>query len=125
MLYGYEDWQNDWWAEHHRRMHHQYGTSLVYAALTSSELAEVEHSGFRALPSLDRSLPVISSFEDDLTEDERRQLGPTLIRFRVKAGLFLKLTANPQEREHILRADQIKDVNGLLVDKIEVLTASQ
>ena len=74
MLYGYEDWQNDWWAEHHRRKHHQYGTSLVYAALTSSELAEVEHSGFRALPSLDRSLPVISSFEDELTEDERRQL---------------------------------------------------
>lgn len=92
---------------------------------TSSEPAEVEHSSFRALPSLDRSLPVISSFEDDLTDDERRQLGSTLIRFRVKAGLFLKLTANPQEREHILRADHIKDVNGLLVDKIEVLTASQ
>ena len=92
MLYGYEDWQNDWWAEYHRRMLHQYGTSLVYAALTSSELAAVEHSGFRALPALDRSLPVISSFEDDLTDDERRQLGSTLIRFRVKAGLFLKLT---------------------------------
>jgi hypothetical protein len=123
MLYGYEDWQNDWWAEHRRRMLLQYGTLLVYAALTSSELAAVEHSGFRALPVLDRSLPVILSF--DLTEDERRQLGSTLIRFRVKAGLFLKLTGNPQEREHILRADQIKDVNGLLMEKIEVVSEPQ
>jgi hypothetical protein len=123
MLYGYEDWQNDWWAEQRRRRLLQYGTLLVYAALTSSELAAVEHSGFRALPALDRSLPVIISF--DLTNDEWRQLGSTLIRFRVKAGLFLKLTANPQERVHTLRADQIKDVNALLVEKIEVVTDPQ
>jgi hypothetical protein len=125
MLYGYEDWQNDWWAEYHQRKLHQYGTSLVYAALTSSELAVVEHSGFRALPALDRSLPVINSFEDDLTDDERRQLGSTLIRFRVKAGLFLQLTDNPRERVHTLRVDRIKDVNDLLLDRIEVVTASQ
>jgi len=123
MLYGYEDWQNDWWAEHRRSMLLRYGTFLVYAALTSSELAAVEHSGFRALPALDRSLPVILSF--DLTDDERRQLGSILVRFRVKAGLFLKLTGNPQEREHILRADQIKSVNGLLVENIEVVSEPQ
>ena len=93
MLYGYEDWQNDWWAEHRRRLRLEYGTVLVYAALTSSELAAVEHSGFRALPALDRSLPVILSF--DLTDDEQRQLGSTLIRFRVKAAAFVGLLANP------------------------------
>ena len=60
-----------------------------------------------------------------MTEDERRQLGSTLIRFRVKAGPFHKFTANPQEREHILRADQIKDVNGLLVENIEVVGEPQ
>jgi len=123
MLYGYEDWQNDWWAEHRRRRLLQYGTLLVNAALSSSELAAVEHSGFRALPALGRSLPVILSF--DLTDDERRQLGSTLIRFRVKAGHFLKLTANPQEREHILHPDQIKDVNCLLVEKIEIISEPQ
>jgi hypothetical protein len=48
-----------------------------------------------------------------------------LIRFRVKAGLFLKVTANPQERVHTLRADQIKDVNTLLVEKIEVVGEPQ
>ena len=100
MLYGYEDWQNDWWADFRRRKLSQFGTSLVYAALTPSELAAVEHAGFRALPALDRPLVVITSFEDDLTEGERQQLGSALIRFRVKAGLFLKLTANPQERVH-------------------------
>ena len=29
MLYGYEDWQNDWWADYRRRKLSQYGTSLV------------------------------------------------------------------------------------------------
>jgi hypothetical protein len=123
MLYGYEDWQNDWWAEHRRRMGLEYGTLLVYAALTSSELAALEHSGFRAFPALDRSLPVILSF--DLTHDERRKLGSTLIRFRVKAGLFLQLMAGPQERAHTLRPDQIKDVNDLLVEKIEIVSEMQ
>jgi hypothetical protein len=123
MLYGYEDWQSDWWAENRRRMLLQYGTLLVYAALTSSELAAVEHSGFRALPALDRSLPVIISF--DLAEEERRQLGSALVRFRVKALPFLNLVTNPRERGHVLRADQIKDLNGVLLEKIEVVTAAQ
>jgi hypothetical protein len=125
MLYGYEDWQNDWWADYRRRKLGQFGTILVHAALEPSELASVEFSGFRSLPALDRPLTVISSFEDDLTEDERRQLGPLLIRFRVNALLFLDLVANPRERGHVVRADQIKDLNGLLSEKIEVVTAGQ
>ena len=68
---------------------------------------------------------MITSFEDDLTNDERQQLGPTLIRFRVKAGLFLKLVENPRERSHILRADQIRAVNALLAEAIEVVPAAQ
>lgn len=123
MIYGYEDWQNDWWADYRRRKLSQFGTCLVYAVLTSSEMVELEHSGFRALPALDRSLPAISSHDDDLAEDERRQLGPTFIRFRVKTGLFLQLTDNPRERSHALRPDQIKGVNALLVEKIEVVTS--
>jgi hypothetical protein len=84
-------------------------------------LAAVELSGFRSLPALDRRLTVIGSFEDDLTEDERRQLGSILIRFRVKALPFLDLVSNPQERRHVLRADQIRDVNGVILEKIEVV----
>jgi hypothetical protein len=34
MLYGYEDWQNDWWADYRRRKLSQFGTSLVFAALS-------------------------------------------------------------------------------------------
>lgn len=125
MLYGYEDWQNDWWADDRRRKLRQFGTCLVNAALTSSEMVGLEHSGFRALPALDRSLTVIVSLDDDLTEDEWRQLGPNLIRFRVKLRAFLELSAHPQGRSHTLRADQIKDVNTLLVEKIEVVREPQ
>jgi hypothetical protein len=89
------------------------------------ELEAVEHAGFHALPALDRPLPVIISFEDDLTDEERHQLGPALIRFRVKAGLFLKLVENPRERIHTVRPEQMKDVNALLLEKIEVVAVSR
>jgi hypothetical protein len=127
MLYGYEDWQNDWWEEYRRRRLSQFGTTLVYAALAPSELIAVELSGFRALPPLDRPLTVISAFEDRLEDEERQQLRqavdqPTLVRFRVTAHAFLLLSGTPRERIHFLRADQIKDVNHLLLKKIEVLS---
>jgi hypothetical protein len=127
MLYGYEDWQNDWWADYHRQKLSQYGTTLVYAALAPAELAAVQRSGCRALPPLDRWLTVISSFENDLADEERRHLRQevdqtTLIRFRVKAGPFLMLGGTPRERVHRLPADKIQDVNDLLLEKIEVLS---
>ncbi|HSI00508.1 MAG TPA: hypothetical protein VLA02_07895 [Reyranella sp.] len=127
MLYGYEDWQTDWWADYRRRKLSLFGTILVYAALSPVELAAVEFSGFRTLPKLDRPLLLISSSDDDLSENERRQLTQTLdqsslIRFRVNARPFLDLREAPQARMHCLRADQIKDVNELLLEKIEIVT---
>lgn len=87
----------------------------------------LEHAGFRSLPALDRPLTVISSFDDDLSDSERLSLGealdrPTLIRFRVQARPYLDMRANSQERVTLLRADQIKGVNDLLSEKIEIVT---
>lgn len=126
MLFGYEDWQNDWWEEHRRKKGHQYGSSLLYVALAPFEMAAVEVSGFRALPAVDRSITVISSSEDDLTGEERQQLvadvdGSVVVRFRVKTRAFLGLVTTMRERSHRLRSDQIKDLNGLILEKIEVV----
>jgi hypothetical protein len=120
MLYGYEDWQNDWWAEERRRKLIQFGTVLVHAALAPAELAAVEFANFRSLPALDRSLAVMASFEDDLTDDERRQLGPTLVRFRVKTRPFFELVSTVA-RSYLLPAEQIKDINALLVATVEIV----
>ena len=34
MLFGYEDWQNDWWIEDLRKRGLQWGTALLYLAVT-------------------------------------------------------------------------------------------
>jgi hypothetical protein len=126
MLYGYEDWQNDWYAEHRRKNLIRFGTFLVYVALTPSELAAVESSALRALPAIDRDLRVIGTSEEDLTVNERQQLlsevaQGTLVRLRVKALPFLGLVADGRERVHSIRGDQIKDLNAALLENIEVI----
>jgi hypothetical protein len=126
MLFGYEDWQNDWWAEHWRKKRHQFGSSLIYVGLSPIEIAAVETAGFRSLPVVDRSLMVVSSSEDDLTNEERRQLtaavhGAVVVRFRVKTRALLELVGTLRDRDHRLRSDQIKDLNGLILEKIEIV----
>jgi hypothetical protein len=47
MLYGYEDWQNDWWI----RVDLQRG---LFGSFAASGLAWIEPAGFRALPPIDQ-----------------------------------------------------------------------
>jgi hypothetical protein len=126
MLFGYEDWQNDWWIEDLRTRRHQFGTSLVCLAVTAAELAGIEHAGYRALPPTTRMLKLVSSFDDDPEDKQARRLLETvdavaLVRFRVKTRPFLDLVAEKQERLHTLSPDRIKDLNRLIVEDVEVV----
>jgi hypothetical protein len=126
MLFGYEDWQNDWWIENLRKSKHQFGTLLVYLAATETELAGIEEAGHRALPPRTRSLKLVSSWGEEADDDEPRRLmeadgGVALVRFRVKALSFLELVSEKQERFHELSPDRVKDLNRLILDEIEVV----
>jgi hypothetical protein len=81
--------------------------------------------GFRALPPLDRTIEVAASFADDLEAEEKQRLmrsanGTILVRLRTKALPFLDLMPDPRERFNQLPADRIKDLNGLILEKIEL-----
>lgn len=126
MLFGYEDWQNDWWIEDLRTRRHQFGTSLVCLAVTAAELAAIENAGYRALPPMTRMLKLVSSFDDNFEGKETRRLmeavdAVALVRFRVKTRLFLDLVPEKQERLHTLPPDRIKDLNRVLVEDVEVV----
>jgi hypothetical protein len=127
MLFGYEDWQNDWWIESLRKRGQQFGTILLYLAVTASELSGIEHTGFRALPPMNRMLTVGSALGDEPSGDELQRLGCTddwlsLVRFRVKARAFLELIGMKQERFHRLPPNRIKDLNRLIVESVEIVT---
>lgn len=125
MLFGYEDWQNDWWVEHLRKRRKRFGTLLVYLAVTSSDLAGIEGAGYRSLPVTTRPLRLVSAFDEEPDDEDPRRLmdvadAAALVNFRVKALPFLELVGEPQQRFHELPPERIKDLNRLIVEDIEL-----
>ncbi len=126
MLFGYEEWQNDWWVEHLRKRRSKFGTLLVYLAVTSSDLAGIESAGYRSLPTTTQPLNLVSAFEEEQDDEGPRQLtyatdAVALVRFRVKALPFLELVSEKQQRFHELPSERIKDLNRLIVEDIEIV----
>ena len=126
MLLGYEEWQNDWWSEHRRKQLQQFGTLLVYLAVTAQDLAAIAASGYRALPNKPGSLKLLAAFGEGPDDDARRLSLRTadasaLVRIRVKTRPFLELVGNRQSAVHELPADRIPDLNRLISETIEVV----
>jgi hypothetical protein len=126
MLFGYEDWQNDWWIENLRKGKVKFGTLLIYLAVTEAELAAIGEAGYRTLPPRTRSLKLVTSFSEEADDDEPGRLMEAdgtvaLVRFRTRALPFLELVSEKQERCHELPPDRVKDLNRLILDDIEVV----
>ena len=126
MLFGYEEWQNDWWSERLRKRRQQFGTLLVYLAVTVEELAAIAALGHRSLPPMWHSLRLFAAFTEDSRDDEHRRSlqvsdAHVLVRFRVKALPFLDLVGNKQAAVHELPAERIPELNRLILETIEVV----
>jgi len=96
---------------------------LAYVAVNASDLAEIEMSGYRALPrpKSTTKLFVTASEEPD---DEVQQLmvgteAFALVKFRVKARSFRKLV-DKGGRVHELPPERIKDLNRCIIGDIEI-----
>lgn len=76
MLYGYEDWQNDWHIE--AWLQGGFGGPTSCCAVTSAGLAWIEAAGFRALPPAEGPALVITAYDPD-----------------PKAGLHASMLENP------------------------------
>ncbi len=125
MLFGYEDWQNDWWIEDLRKRGQQWGTMLLYLAVTETGLAGIEDAGYRALPRQTSSLKLLCSMWEEPDEEESRRLmaatdAVALVRFRVKIRPFLDLVSEKQASVHELPPDRIKHLNRLIIGDIEI-----
>lgn len=126
MLFGYEDWQNDWWIEEIRKSRLIWGTTQLYLAVTVDELTGIEQAGYRALPPRTGDMKIVMSMSDEEGDEEPRRLleavgAVVLVRFRVKVRPFLDLVSHKQERTHVLPSDRLKDLNRLIIDEIEIV----
>jgi hypothetical protein len=126
MLFGYEDWQNDWWIDRLRKQRHQFGTLLIYAAVTPQELATIETAGYRSLPATKRYLKLLTASTENSKDDEQRRSLLTadathLVRFRVKTLPFVEIVGNEQIAIRELPPDRVPDLNRLILEAIEVV----
>lgn len=126
MLFGYEDWENDWWIEHRRKREREFGTLLAYSAVSSTDLAAIEHSGFRTLPPTQTALKIAVFSEAPESHELSRLLesegAAALVRFRVKTRRFFDLVNHEQGSLHEIPADRIKDLNRVIVSDIEAVS---
>ena len=126
MLFGYEDWENDWWIADRRKREQEFGTLLAYLAVSSADLAAIEHSGSRALPPTSSTLKIAVFVSLPESQELTRLLEPettvTLVRFRVQIRRFFDLVGSKQSPLHELPADRIKDLNRAIIGEIEVVS---
>jgi hypothetical protein len=87
MLFGYEDWQNDWWIDHGLQRG-GFGGVTFCCPVTAAGLAWMEAAGFRALPPIDHTALIIVSYDPDASADLCARLlenpsGAAVVRFNV------------------------------------------
>lgn len=127
MLYGYEDWQSDWWIEDLRRRNAVPGTMLVWMTVDEQTLSGIEFAARRALPRPNGNVRLVFSFEEPLDDQDLRSLMDTaeataVVKFRAKARRLLELigASATQRPFYELPPDRIADLNRVIVGEIEV-----
>ena len=127
MLFGYEEWQNDWWLSDIRRRNIRWGALSLHLAVNEDELTAIDDAGHRALPLRSKPLRLLSVASEEAEEEALRGLlkedgAAAVVRFSVRAGRFLRELANDcQASLHELPGERVKDLNRLIVGEIEVV----
>ena len=69
MLFGYENWQNDWWIAHRLSQRGAVGGLVFCCTVTLAGLAWIEAAGFRALPPVEAPALTVASYDADAKDD--------------------------------------------------------
>lgn len=130
MLFGYEEWQNDWWLADFRRRRMRFGCLPIYSTISAEDLAWIEAAGHRALPPVKGPVLSVSLLYDVPGEDAARRMmecagAAALVRFSVGSLPFLDLVKGQSGPDYAISAELIKDLNRNIVGGIEVIASRQ
>lgn len=128
MLFGYENWQNDWWIEHANRTSGGIGGLAFCCAVDSEGLAWMRSAGYKALPpNGPEELRVKPWARDDresmtafLTENET---SVALVRFKVHAAAQREFFPVGKDKvgPFVLSRQQVPDLNRNLKRQVDVV----
>jgi hypothetical protein len=125
MLFGYEDWQNDWWIKD-GMSGRGFGGASFCCAVTPEGLAWIERAGFRALPPIDRPVPTIMLYDRETETDLYAAMlkdpdSAAVVRFSMFGGDFGKFWELPRGGPWDLPAGRIAEFNSFLRRSVEIV----
>lgn len=125
MLFGYENWQTDWWVNFIGDKGGSWRGTIIYVPVGETQLSAIEDVGFRAFPPLADSPLAFRLCDDQPTEEGASQMmgqaATALIRAFVKAryvAMFVKDQPGPC---YTVPSDQIPELNRHISRELEVI----
>jgi hypothetical protein len=125
MLFGYEDWQNDWWIKR-GIAGGGFGGMSCCCAVTAAGLAWIEAAGFRALPPIDRPTLTITMHDCENEADQyATMLGDpdrvAIARFNMLGRDFMGFWGSQRGGPWNLPAGRIAEFNRFVRGSVEIV----
>ena len=126
MLFGYEEWQNDWWIAEFRKRRRRFGCLPAYRAVNAQELAWIEMAGYRALPPTENSTIAVSLLCEPPDNNAARRLiecddSVALVHVSVRSLPFLALVDGQTGPDYAIPAGRIGGLNLNIVGEVEIV----
>jgi hypothetical protein len=125
MLFGYEDWQNDWWIKQ-GITRGGFGGMSCCCAVTAAGLAWIEAAGFRALPPIDRpTLTIIVHDWENETDQYAAMLEESdcvaVGRFNMLGRDFMNFWKSQRGGPWHIPAGRVAEFNRFLRGSVEIV----
>ncbi|MGO6966631.1 hypothetical protein [Rhizobium leguminosarum] len=126
MLFGYEDWQNDWWIAHRIEKSGGFGGIPFCCTVDAEGLKWMELAGFKALPPFGRAEIQVHTFDPDeetamasfFADDEN---AVALVRFKLSFDMQRKTLKGNTKGPWQIKREQIPEINRHLKRQVDVL----
>lgn len=125
MLFGYEDWQNDWWISDGLKRG-QFGGLPLCCAVTVRGLAWIESAGFRALPPIDGPELALTGYDVDAEAELHAFMledpdSTALVCFYVPGRAVMHHIDFRRKGPWRFPADRIPELNSNLKGSVEIV----
>jgi hypothetical protein len=125
MLFGYEDWQNDWWIKESIARRGGIGGAAFCCAVNAAGLAWIETAGFRALPPIEQPMAIMSYDQESETDLVAKMLSDPSHSAVVRFNMFGRDVMDLWDLRHggpwELKAERIPEFNRLLHGSVVVI----
>jgi len=96
MLFGYEDWQNDWWIDNGKRRGNSFYDLSLCCTVAAAGLAWMESAGLKALPPIEMESLTLGTFDPDRADELEERLANdpqavAVVRFSVPRRALINL----------------------------------